>query len=186
MQIRLAAPLQSDSILDGEGIRTIVWTQGCAHKCPGCHNPGTHSFDGGYLEDIDNLKKELKELKGQTGITLSGGDPLYQIEPCLELCKFAQSINLDVWCYTGFTFEELLKISETNKKMLELLKYIDVIVDGKFDIRLRSYDAIFRGSSNQRIIDVKESLLKKEVVLVEKYLHKEEKTNYRRSNNIYV
>ena len=70
--------------------------------------------------------------------------------------------------------------------MLELLKYIDVIVDGKFDIRLRSYDAIFRGSSNQRIIDVKESLLKKEVVLVEKYLHKEEKTNYRRSNNIYV
>ena len=186
MQIRLAAPLQSDSILDGEGIRTIVWTQGCAHKCPGCHNPGTHSFDGGYLEDIDNLKKELKELKGQTGITLSGGDPLYQIEPCLELCKFAQSIDLDVWCYTGFTFEELLQIGETNKKMLELLKYIDVIVDGKFDIRLKSYDAIFRGSSNQRIIDVQESLKKKEVVLVAKYLQKEERNNYRRSNNIYV
>ena len=68
LKIRLAAPLQSDSILDGEGIRTIVWTQGCAHNCPFCHNPETHSFKGGYLEDIETLKKQFKELKGQTGI----------------------------------------------------------------------------------------------------------------------
>lgn len=184
--IRLAAPLQSDSILDGEGIRTIVWTQGCAHNCPGCQNPSTHSFDGGYVEDIETLKKELSELKGQTGITLSGGDPMYQPEACLELCKFAQSIKLDVWCYTGFTFEELLRMSEKNKVILELLQNINVIVDGKFDMKLRSFDAIFRGSTNQRIIDVKESLLKKEVVLVKKYIEKVENTNYRRSNNIYV
>ena len=186
LKIRLAAPLQSDSILDGEGIRTIVWTQGCAHNCKGCQNPSTHSFDGGYLENIDTLKKELKELKGQTGITLSGGDPMYQPEACLELSKFARSIGLDVWCYTGFTFEQLLTIAKKNKTMLDLLNNIDVIVDGKFDMNLRSYDAIFRGSTNQRIIDVKQSLSKGEVVLVEKYIKKAENHNYRRSNNIYV
>ena len=186
LKIRLAAPLQSDSILDGEGIRTIVWTQGCAHNCKGCQNPSTHSFDGGYLENIDTLKKELKELKGQTGITLSGGDPMYQPEACLELCKFARSIGLDVWCYTGFTFEQLLIMSEKNKTMLDLLNNIDVIVDGKFDMNLRSYDAIFRGSTNQRIIDVKQSLNNGEVVLVQKYIKKAENHNYRRSNNIYV
>ena len=175
-------------MLNGEGLRVVLWTSGCSHHCPACHNVITWNSNDG-LEFDDDAKKEIfAELENDwcSGITLSGGDPMYQIEPCLELCKFAQSINLNVWCYTGFTFEDLLKIGEVNKKMLELLNYIDVIVDGKFDIRLRSYDAIFRGSSNQRIIDVKQSLLKKEVVLVEKYLKKENNTNYRRSNNIYV
>ena len=185
-KIRLAAPIQSDSILDGEGIRTIIWTQGCAHNCPGCHNPLTHSFDEGYYEDVDTLKEELRELKGQTGITLSGGDPLYQPEPCLEICKFVKTIGMDVWCYTGFTFEELLKMGEKNKIIIELLENIDVLVDGKFELALRSYDAIFRGSTNQRIIDVKESLKEGKAILVEKYLKKEVNNSYRRSNNVYI
>ena len=84
MKIRLASTLQSDSIVDGEGIRTVVWTQGCPHNCPFCHNPQTHDFKGGFLEDVDAIKEELKELKGQDGITLSGGDPMVQPLQCLE------------------------------------------------------------------------------------------------------
>ena len=87
--IRLAAPLQTDSIVDGEGIRTVVWTQGCAHNCLGCHNPETHSFNGGYLVSVDDVKKEMRELVNQQGITFSGGDPLYQVDAILELAKYA-------------------------------------------------------------------------------------------------
>ena len=75
MKIRLASDLQSDSIVDGEGIRTVIWTQGCSHNCPGCHNPATHDFKGGFLTDTDEINKELSSLKAQTGITFSGGDP---------------------------------------------------------------------------------------------------------------
>ena len=169
LKIRLAAPLQSDSILDGEGIRTIVWTQGCAHNCPFCHNPETHSFKGGYLEDIETLKKQFKELKGQTGITFSGGDPMFQPKECAVLANYAKSIGLDVWCYTGFTFEELLLASKSKPIIKEFLNTIDVLVDGRFKIEEKTFDAIFRGSKNQRIIDTKKSLIKNKVVEIPKY-----------------
>ena len=100
MKIRLAHPLQSDSIVDGEGLRTVVWTQGCSHNCPGCHNQKTHSFTGGFLKEIEELKEEISNLKNQDGITLSGGDPMFQIDACLEIAEFCQSQNLNVWCYT--------------------------------------------------------------------------------------
>ena len=103
--IRLAAPLQTDSIVDGEGIRAVVWTQGCSHNCLGCHNPETHDFNGGYLVNVDDLKKEIGELTNQQGITFSGGDPLYQVDSVLELVKYSKSIGLNVWLYTGFTYE---------------------------------------------------------------------------------
>lgn len=128
MKIRLASDLQSDSIVDGEGIRTVIWTQGCSHNCPGCHNPATHDFKGGFLTDTDEINKELSLLKAQTGITFSGGDPLFQVEACTLIAKHAKKIDMNVWCYTGFTFEELIK-SDKNK---EFLKYVDVLVDGKF------------------------------------------------------
>ena len=108
MKIRLAADLQPDSIVDGEGIRTVVWTQGCPHNCKGCHNPGTHDFNGGFLVDVDDVIKELKKIEGQDGITLSGGDPMCQSEACVEICKAAKEMGLNVWCYTGFTYEALL------------------------------------------------------------------------------
>lgn len=172
MKIRLASDLQIDSIVDGEGIRTVIWTQGCSHKCLGCHNESTWDFKGGFLVDVEEIKTDLKNLKGQDGITLSGGDPMYQIDACLEIAKYAKEIGLSVWCYTGFTYEELLKMSNSNPNILKFLSNIDVLVDGKFMMELRSLDLKFKGSSNQRIIDVTSSLKKGEIVLVDKYIDK--------------
>lgn len=169
MQIRLAAPIQIDSVVDGEGIRAVIWTQGCSHNCLGCHNPSTHDFNGGYLEDVDNLKKEIDFLEGQDGITFSGGDPLFQIDACLELAKYCQEKGLNVWCYTGFTFEQLLKIGKTNNKLIELLKNIDVLVDGKFVLSKKSLELPFRGSKNQRVLDCRQSIEKYSPVEIEEY-----------------
>jgi len=166
MKIRLASDLQSDSIVDGEGIRTVIWTQGCSHNCPGCHNPATHDFKGGFLTDTDEINKELSLLKAQTGITFSGGDPLFQVEACTLIAKHAKKIGMNVWCYTGFTFEDLIK----SKKNIEFLKYVDVLVDGKFIMAERSLNVDFRGSRNQRIIDVPTSLEEGRVILIPKYI----------------
>ena len=162
MEIRLAADLQPDSIVDGEGIRTVVWTQGCPHNCKGCHNPGTHDFNGGFLMDVDEVIEELKNIEGQDGITLSGGDPLCQSDACIEICKAAKELGLNVWCYTGFTYESLLA---GDKDRLELLKNVDVLVDGKFVLAKKSLNCKFRGSSNQRLIDVKKSMEEGSIVL---------------------
>lgn len=168
MEIRLAAELQPDSIVDGEGIRTVLWTQGCSHNCEGCHNPMTHDFNGGFLKDVEELKKEISLLEMQDGITLSGGDPFFQVDAVYEIVKYCEEIGLNVWCYTGFTFEKLLEMSLKNPKILSLLNKIDVLVDGKFILSLKSYDCLFRGSTNQRLIDVKKSLKTNKVVLYEK------------------
>ncbi|HHW68792.1 MAG TPA: anaerobic ribonucleoside-triphosphate reductase activating protein, partial [Tenericutes bacterium] len=140
MKIKLARNLQSDSIVDGEGIRTVIWTQGCSHNCAGCHNPDTHNFNGGFSKNIDELKEEIKGLKLQDGITFSGGDPMFQVEACNEIAKFCKEINLNVWCYTGFTFEQLIIMSNINPLIKEFLTNIDVLIDGKFKIELKSYD----------------------------------------------
>lgn len=173
MQIRLAAPLQYDSVVDGEGIRIVIWTQGCSHNCKGCHNPETHDFNSGVLVDVNDIKKEISEITFQDGITLSGGDPFMQPEACLEIASFAKKIGLNVWAYSGFTFEQLKLLSKTKPVILELLKNIDVLIDGKFILEEKSYDVPYRGSKNQRIIDVVKSLSKNETVLVEKYIKKE-------------
>ncbi|MBQ8872092.1 MAG: anaerobic ribonucleoside-triphosphate reductase activating protein [Bacilli bacterium] len=170
MEIRLASPIQYDSIVDGEGIRAVLWTQGCPHKCPGCHNPITHDFDGGFIADVEELKNELtNNMKYQDGITLSGGDPFMQISAVLEIAKHVKALGKNVWAYTGFTFEKLIEISEKHPNMLELLNNVDVLVDGKFIESEKSYDLYYKGSRNQRIIDVAKSLENKEVVLVSKY-----------------
>ena len=166
MTIRLAAPLQSDSVVDGFGVRTVIWTQGCSHNCPFCQNPQTHDFEGGALFDIEDIKEELKNLKGQDGITLSGGDPLFQIDAVTEIAKYAKSIGLNVWCYTGFTYEQLIKMNEKNNKYLEFLNNIDVLVDGKFVNELKNLNLLFRGSSNQRLINMKETLKQNKIVLI--------------------
>ena len=165
MKIRLSNPLQSDSIVDGEGIRAVIWTQGCPHHCKGCHNPETHSFTKGFFKDTSELIEEIRNLELQDGITFSGGDPMMQPEACLEIAKACKEMNLNIWCYTGFTFEELLD----DPLKVEFLKYIDVLVDGKFELDKKSYDAMYRGSTNQRIINVKESLKKRKCVTIRKY-----------------
>lgn len=170
MKIRLAAPLQYDSIVDGEGMRTVLWTQGCPHNCDGCHNPGTHDFKGGFLTDTDEIIEELKNnIIYNDGITLSGGDPFMQAEAVSEIAKYVHSIKKDVWAYTGFTYEQLLKLCEIKKEIKELLYNIDVLVDGKFVKELKSMNLYYMGSRNQRVIDVKKSLQNNQVVLIEKY-----------------
>ena len=173
MKIRLANPnLQLDSIVDGEGVRAVMWTQGCPHHCFGCHNPETHALEGGYLVDIDDIKFQLKNLEGQDGLTLSGGDPFMQVEACLEIVRYARTLGLNIWCYTGYTYEALLQKAVHDNSILELLKNIDVLIDGPFILKEKSYDTIFRGSKNQRIIDVPKSLERHEVCLKEKYYRK--------------
>lgn len=162
MVVRLAADIQPDSILDGSGIRTVIWFQGCLHNCEGCQNPETHDLNGGIVFDVDEIKKKLKKLKYQNGITLSGGDPFFQPEAAFEIAKFAKCIGLNIWAYTGFTYEALLN---GDKKRLELLKLVDVLVDGKFIMDKKSLNCKFRGSTNQRLIDVKKSLENGGVVL---------------------
>lgn len=169
MKIRLAADLQPDSIVDGEGIRTVIWTQGCPHHCRGCHNPSTHDFKDGILVNIEEVKEKLKNIKYQDGITFSGGDPLCQVEACLEIAKYARSLKMNVWCYTGYTYEQLMIMANNNKKILEFLNHIDVLIDGKFILEEKSLDIAFRGSKNQRIIDVKKSLEKNKPCTIKKY-----------------
>lgn len=181
MKIRLAASLQPDSIVDGEGIRTVIWTQGCNHHCKGCHNPETWSFDSGYLVDVDSVIKEIDSLTGQDGITLSGGDPFYQVDACTLIAKHCKDKKLNVWCYTGFLYEDLIK----DTKMLELLKYIDVLVDGPFVLKERSLDLYFKGSSNQRIIDVPKSLKENKIVLISKYNSLKE-YNIKKKTSVYI
>ena len=123
MKVRLAANIQPDSIVDGEGIRTVIWFQGCLHHCKECHNPETWNFDGGIEFDVEEIKAEIKNLKYQNGVTLSGGDPFFQPIAALEIAKYAHSLGLNVWCYTGFTYEELLDEDIAKK---EFLKNIDV------------------------------------------------------------
>ena len=173
MKIRLADDnILTDSIVDGEGLRAVIWTQGCSHNCKGCHNPETHDFTKGILKDIEEVKEEIKNLKLQDGITLSGGDPFFQAKACTEIAKFAKKQGLNVWAYTGFLFEDLLK----SKKKKNLLNYIDVLVDGKFELENKSLNIKFRGSTNQRIINVPKSLKDGKVREIKKYDIKKHKT----------
>lgn len=152
-QIRVAG-IEEESIVDGPGIRLVVFTQGCNHNCIGCHNPETHSFNGGRLVDIDSIVNMVKENPLLDGITLSGGEPFEQSLECSILAKKVREMGLNVLTYTGYTFEDILP----NKKFRELLLQTDILIDGKFDISQKSMLLQFRGSENQRIIDVKKYL----------------------------
>lgn len=187
MKIRLATnEIQRDSIVDGEGIRSVIWTQGCIHNCPGCHNPETHSFQDGIEVDVELVKEKIKNLEGQDGITFSGGDPMEQSKACAELAKYCKSLGLNVWCYTGYKFEELLEKAKYILSIKEFLDNIDVLVDGKFILSQKSYDVVFRGSKNQRLIDVQASLKNDKVIEVKKYNNIYETKKESKKINLYV
>lgn len=156
MQVRIAGIIEN-SISNGEGIRKVIFAQGCKHNCPGCFNKHTHSFTDGVLYDINELANLCNDDWFIDGVTFSGGDPF---EQPLQFTELAKLINVNIWCYTGYTFEEIL----LNEDKLKLLNEIDVLVDGKFDINKMSGDHKFRGSSNQRLIDVKESIKQNKVI----------------------
>jgi anaerobic ribonucleoside-triphosphate reductase activating protein len=168
--VRLAMPdIQEDSIVDGEGIRSVIWFQGCPHHCKECHNPETWDFDSGVEVSIDDIKKQIDELEFQAGVTFSGGDPMSQIEALVELAKYVKEKGMNVWCYTGFLYEDLEKMGEKNPLYKEVFNYIDVLVDGPFVLDLKSFEVAFRGSSNQRLIDIPKTLEKGKVITLEKY-----------------
>lgn len=154
-----------DSIVDGPGLRLTIFTQGCLHHCPGCHNPQTHDPEGGSWADTEDILAAAAENPLLDGITLSGGDPFMQPVPCLALAEGAHKIGLNVWTYTGYTWEALLEENDAEK--LALLKETDVLVDGPFLLAERSLELRFCGSRNQRLIDVKKSLAEGKVVLWE-------------------
>ena len=155
MEIRLAG-LEPESIVDGPGYRFTVFVQGCPHNCPGCHNPQTHDFSGGHLTDTDDVIAHLGENPLVRGLTLSGGEPMMQPEPLYLIAKAAKEKGMNVWCYTGFTLEELLR--ENRADRMKLLSAVDVLVDGPFRSHERSLDLLYRGSKNQRLIDMPATL----------------------------
>ena len=174
--IRLAADLQSDSIVDGPGLRTVLWTQGCSHRCKGCQNPQTWSHKGGGLVEIKEVLKAIDELECQTGFTFSGGDPMYQVEACNIIADYVKKKGMNIWVYTGFTYEELLKLAKKNPVYLDFFKKIDVLVDGRFILEERDLSLLFRGSRNQRLIDMPKTLEMGEVVLFNEHEYNEEKS----------
>ena len=155
-----------ESMVDGEGVRAVLFISGCLHNCPYCHSPQTHSFTYGVevnQELIDDINAEITKRPYISGITLSGGDCMYSPVETLKLIKKLNIPHNNIWCYTGFTFEQLIK----NNNQLQLLKYINVLVDGRFEYSKRDITLAFKGSSNQRIIDVKQSLKQGEIILYE-------------------
>ena len=151
-KIRVAG-LTNDSIVDGKGFRFVIFTQGCLHHCKGCHNPETWAMDGGTLMDISEIEEKVARNGLLDGITFSGGDPFYQPEACAKIAKWAKERGLNIWAYTGFLYEELLNMPEVK----EFLDLVDVLVDGPFILEEKSLLLNFRGSKNQRVIDLNET-----------------------------
>lgn len=154
MRIRIAGVVD-ESIVDGPGFRFAVFTQGCHIHCPECHNPETHDPSGGEDADTDDLIDRFTENPLLDGITLSGGDPFLQPEACLHLARGAHAVGLNVWAYSGQTLEELQRIAQSRPYLGDLLDEIDILVDGPYVKEKRTLTMRFRGSSNQRIIDMK-------------------------------
>lgn len=161
MTFRLAGEIKH-SLVNGPGIRYVVFFQGCPHHCEGCQNPETHDVSGGIEANTDDVMERIRKAKFLDGVTLSGGDPLMQPEACGLIAKAAHEMGLSVWVYTGWRMEDVLG----NAHKRDALRYVDILVDGKFISALQGEGTLFRGSSNQRFIDVQKSLSTNQVVEV--------------------
>lgn len=151
MKIKISQVV-NDSIVDGPGIRLAVFTQGCIHNCPSCHNPQTHDIHGGKETDTQKIAALMANNPLLDGVTLTGGDPFIQAEECAQIAKDAHKLGLNVWTYTGYTYEELCKKNDPNFN--SLMENTDVLIDGPFVLAQRSLELRFRGSNNQRVIDM--------------------------------
>lgn len=156
-----------ESIVDGPGIRYVIFTQGCPHHCIGCHNPQTHDFNGGKYIDTETLYEEIVKDPLLKGVTFSGGEPFMQAEVLSDLAKKIKQRGMDVISYSGFKFEDLIENSNDNNKFMDLLESIDILIDGKFEQTLKNPFLKFRGSENQRIISCKDSIECGKIVTVE-------------------
>ena len=167
MEIRLAGVVP-ESIVDGPGYRLAVFVQGCPHACPGCHNPKTHDFAGGYLSDTDQIIAQMGKNPLVRGVTLTGGEPMMQAEALCEVASAAKAKGMNVWCYTGYTLISPFMLDEkaNTEDTKELLSLIDVLVDGRFIEEEYDISLKFRGSRNQRLIDMNASREKDEIILL--------------------
>ena len=156
--------IAGDSIVDGPGIRTTFFAQGCPHHCPGCHNPETWPFTGGTAMDTEDMVAIVKNNPLCRGVTFSGGEPFAQAEGFRELARALKGEGYEVASYTGYTFEQLLSGTPEQKALLE---EIDVLIDGPFLLAEKSLEISFRGSRNQRILDVKQSLAQGRAVSIQ-------------------
>lgn len=187
VSLRLAGVVR-ESIVDGPGLRFAIFCQGCPHNCPKCHNQDTHDFSGGYDCDIQKIVNAIEENPLLSGVTFSGGEPSHQPVAFLEIAKKVKSRGLNIWMYSGYTLEELLsransaisdldnpnddssQTSEKNKEQVALkglLGLVDVLVDGKFINELKDLTLPFRGSKNQRLIDMAATKRHNKIVLYE-------------------
>lgn len=156
-KIRLSG-IAYESLVNGPGMRRVLFAQGCNHNCKGCFNPETHDFTGGEEIDMDEIIEDIAENPMLKGITFSGGDPLEQAEEFSYIAEKVKDLGLNVWCYTGYTYEYIIDNLEKRRGWERLLTNIDILVDGKFDVSKTQDGLRFRGSTNQRFIDIKKSL----------------------------
>ena len=162
--LRIAGTIP-ESIVDGPGIRYVLFTQGCPHGCPGCHNPQTHDFAGGREVQVSDLLTDILKRPYVKAVTLSGGEPFCQPAPLARLAAALREKGFHLMCYSGYTFEELLQMEAARP----LLEQLDLLVDGRFVENRKNIDLRFRGSDNQRVLDVPASLAAGSAVWCEKY-----------------
>lgn len=165
-KIRIAGTV-GESIVDGPGFRYTLFVQGCPHGCPGCHNPQTHDFEGGQDIKLDTLLKDMCRNPFIKGVTFSGGEPFCKAEPLYYLAVELKSKGKHLMAYSGYTFEQLLELSDPFVK--KLLGQLDLLVDGPFLMAEKNIELRFRGSANQRVLDVPKSLEANEAVWAEQY-----------------
>lgn len=164
--VRVAGVVE-ESIVDGPGIRFVVFTQGCRHNCQGCHNMHTHSFDGGKLISMDSILHKVQENPLLDGVTLSGGEPFEQAVVLSSLSIELKKLGRHIITYTGYTYEYIVEKAKKMEGWMDLLHHTDILIDGRFEVEKKNLNLRFRGSENQRVIDVKKTQLNKQIVLVE-------------------
>ncbi|MBR0596525.1 anaerobic ribonucleoside-triphosphate reductase activating protein [Sinanaerobacter chloroacetimidivorans] len=150
------AGIVRESIVDGPGLRFVIFAQGCPHRCKGCHNESTHDFEGGYLCTLEKIISEIDKNPLLTGVTFSGGEPFCQPREFSLLGSEIKARGLDLIAYSGYTLEQLLEMKKENSFIDQLLHKIDSLVDGPFLLEERDLTLAFRGSKNQRMIDMSE------------------------------
>jgi anaerobic ribonucleoside-triphosphate reductase activating protein len=156
-KIRLSG-ITRESVVDGLGFRYVLYSQGCPHRCKGCHNPSTHSFEGGELVDVESIVYDIKKYPMLDGVTCSGGECFEKAEEFAHIAKEVKAMGLSVWAYTGYTLEEIMQNQNQRKGWNDFIKYIDVLVDGRYQEDNKDLSLCFRGSTNQRLIDMQKTM----------------------------
>lgn len=164
--IIVCSGIVKESIVDGTGIRYVIFLQGCPHRCAGCHNPNTHAFEGGKPYTVEEILADIKKNPLLSGVTLSGGEPFSQPRPLSLIAQQVKASGMNIWTYSGYTYEELLSMAKEDEYVKLLLNYTDVLVDGRFILDQKSLMLKFRGSKNQRVIDINKTRQAGEIVLL--------------------